>query len=61
MGVRGCEDSRRTGPLNQPGKVHMRSQRLKQQAQGLHGSAPGPLIYTMFSLATPEYENKKDL
>lgn len=31
------------GPLNPLRKAYMDSQRMKQQAQGLHGSMPGPL------------------
>lgn len=33
--------------LNKPSKAHMFSQKLKQQAQGLHGSWPLPCIYSM--------------
>lgn len=40
------------GPLNQLSKDHMISQRLKQQAQSLHWSKPGPLcIYYSFQLS----------
>jgi hypothetical protein len=35
--------SREQGPLNQLSKVHITSQKLKQQVRGLQGSAPGPL------------------
>lgn len=31
------------GPLNQLSNAYVGSQRQKQQAPGLHGSAPGPL------------------
>jgi hypothetical protein len=30
--------------LNQLSRAHKGSQRLNKQAQGLHGSAPGPLL-----------------
>ena len=42
--VRGMEDTMRTGLVNHINNVQMRSHRLKEQAQGLQGSAPG-LIY----------------
>lgn len=31
-------------PLSQLSRAHVGSQKLKQQAQGIHGSAPGPLF-----------------
>lgn len=36
------EDTKRTRPSDLLSKAYMRSQRLKQQVQGLHGSIPGP-------------------
>ena len=46
---RGWKTPEEQDPLNQLSKVHMSSQKLRQQAQGLHGSVPGPLsIYYDF-------------
>lgn len=40
---------RKMRPLNQQSEMPMNSQRLQEQAQGPHGSAPGPLwIYHGF-------------
>lgn len=51
------------GPQNQLSRSHKNSQRLKQQAQCLRGSVPGPLyMYCNFQLSnsngTPEHVKK---
>jgi hypothetical protein len=38
------------GPLNQISRTHIGLQRVEQQAWGLHGYAPGPLLIYMLSL-----------
>ena len=44
LGVRLCGDHHENkAALTQISKAHMDSQRQKQRANGLHGSAPGPL------------------
>lgn len=41
------------GSLNQLSNMHMNTQRLKQQTQGLYGSIPGPLpIHCSYQLST---------
>lgn len=50
--ARWMEDTSRIRPSNQFSQVKVNSQRLKQQAQGLHGSARGPLhTYYSFKLS----------
>lgn len=42
---KGWRTAREQGPLNHLRKVHLISQRLKQQTLRLHGSAPCPSLY----------------
>ena len=47
------------GPLNQLSKVRMSSQSPKLQAQGFHGSAPGPVcMLYLLAYETLDCENK---
>ena len=43
MSQRGWRRPGKHGPLNQVSKDHVCSKSLKHQANGMHGSTPGPL------------------